>query len=120
MAAAIMAPQVAIVGPAAITATEAITGMAAITGMEIIMGTAGTTGMEIGIASVLRSARDGADGGQGGGVLQPTRIIRLHQLLSNNSLRCMFSRISRIQVIGTTAKIPRATTQTSNPVRAAG
>ena len=76
------------------------------------MGTAGTTGTEIGIASVLESAQDGADGGRGGGVLQPTRTIQLHHLLSNSNPRCMFSKISRDPFTDTTVRMPKATTPT--------
>jgi hypothetical protein len=102
-----------------------ITGLAAITGLEIIMGTAGTMGMEIRITLVLRSAQAGVDGGPGGGVLptpiiHTTRTIQRRLSLSNDSPRCMFSRISRNLVTGTTVRIPKATTPTLNPARAAG
>jgi hypothetical protein len=100
-------------------------GLAAIMG-EAITGTAETMGMEIRITLVFRSAQDGVDGGQGGGVLGPTRIIRtirtIHRrlLLSDNSPRCMLSRISRNPGIGTTVRIPRATIPTLIPAQAGG
>ena len=49
---------------------------------------------------------------QGGGALRPTpiihttRTIQRHLLLSNNSPRGMFNRISRNPIIGTTVRIP--------------
>src|SRR5512137_335897 len=104
----------------------ATTALAAIMGLEIIMGTAGTMGMEIRITLVLRSARDGVDGDQGGGVLRSTRTthttrtIQRPLLLSRNSPRRMFSRISRNPITGTTVRIPRATTPTLTPARADG
>lgn len=112
-----------------ITGQAAIRGMAATTDMEIIMGPVGTMGMEIRIALGLRSAQGGVDGDQGGGVLRPTRIIHLtrtipiiqhHRLLSHNNLRRMFSRISRNPIIGTTVRIPGATTPTLTLARAGG
>ena len=118
-----------ITGRVAIMALAVITGQAAITGMEIIMGPVGTMGMEIRIALVLRSAQGGVDGDQGGGVLRPTRIIHLtrtipiiqhHRLLLHSNLRRMFSRISRNPIIGTTVRIPRATTPTLTLARAGG
>jgi hypothetical protein len=114
-------------GQAAIMAHRVvIMGMVAIMGPEAIMDTADTTDMEIRIASVLGSPQDGADGDQDGGALRPipiihtTRIIQRHLLLSNNRPRAMFSRISRNQIIGTTVRIPRATTPILNPARADG
>jgi hypothetical protein len=125
--AAIMAHQVATMGQAAIMAHQAVTmGPAAIMGMAGIMGMVATTDMETRTALVLGSALDGADGDQGGGVLRhtpiihTTRTIQRRRLLSNNSPKCMFSRISRSPGIGTTARIPRATTLTLNPARADG
>jgi hypothetical protein len=116
----------ATMGQEATTGQAVITGMAAIMGTEAIMDTAAGTGMETLTVSASGSSQDGADGDQGGGVLQPTpiihttRTIQRHRLLSNKRPRPMFSRISRSPGIGTTVRIRRATTPTLNPARADG
>jgi len=125
----VISERVAIMAPAALKDMAPIMAQAAIMGMEIIMGTAGTTGMEIPINLVFRSVQDGADGDQGGGVPRPMHIIHTtrttltiqrHLSLSNNSPRHMFSRTSKNQVTGTTARIPKVIIRTSNPVLADG
>jgi hypothetical protein len=116
-------------GQAAIMAHQAVT-MAhrAVTmgHQAAIMGMVATTDMETRTALALGSSLDGADGDQGGGVLRhipiihTTRTIQRRRLLSNNRPRVMFSRVSRNPIIGTTVRIPRATTLTLNPARADG
>jgi hypothetical protein len=109
-----------------ITGLAAIMAQVAITDQAAIMGTAGTTGMAIRLASVLGSSQDGADGDQGGGVPRPTpiipttRTIQRPLLLFRSSPKRMFSGTSRNPIIGTTVRIPRATTPTLTPARADG
>jgi len=96
-----------------------IAGIAAIMGLPAIMGTAGTMGMGIRIVLVYRSARDGADGDQGGvrftRIIHTIRTIRHPLALFRNSPRGMFNRISsRNPIIGTTVRILRAITRTFN------
>jgi hypothetical protein len=104
----------------------AIMARAAITGLGVTMGTVDTTGMEIRIAHVSGSVQDGADGDQDGGAPRHTLIIHITHtiqrplLLSHNSPRHMFNRISRNPIFGTTVRIPRAITLTLSPVRADG
>jgi hypothetical protein len=106
-----------------ITGLVAIMDRAAIMDIGVIMGTVDTTGMEIRTAHVSGSAQDGD---QGGGLPRPTLIIHITRitqsplLLSRNSPRRMFNRISRNPIIGTTVRIPRATTPKLSHARADG
>ena len=107
-----------------ITGLAAIMDRAAIMDLGVIMGTVDTTGMEIRIAHVSGSAQDGD---QAGGALRSTRIIHytrtIHRqlLLSRNSPKRMFNRISsRNPIIGTTVRIHRVTTLTLIHARADG
>ena len=114
---------VAIRGLVVIAGMVAIMDQEAIIDLGVIMGTVDTTGMEIHIAHVSGSAQDGD---QGGGLPRPTLIIHITRitqsplLLSRNSPRRMFNRISRNPIIGSTVRIPRAITPTLNPARADG
>ena len=114
---------VAIRGLVVIAGMVAIMDQEAIIDLGVIMGTVDTTGMEIHIAHVSGSAQDGD---QGGGLPRPTLIIHITRitqsplLLSRNSPRRMFNRISRNLIIGSTVRIPRAITPTLNPARADG